>query len=107
VKANSGGEDGPLKRGWATWARHSIVAFVTRRRPTSPKVCLAERPGGPSCPNPRDSAVGAAPTPGTPGDEEAGEVENETELSLSEAVAIATALIAGLGLLAALTMWWF
>jgi hypothetical protein len=80
---------------------------VTRRHPTPPTVCSAERLGGPSGANTGDSTVGAALTPENSGDEVAGEPENETELSLSEAVTIAAALIAGLGLLAALAIWWF
>jgi hypothetical protein len=35
-----------------------------------------------------------------------GEPESETELSVREAIGIATALIVGLGLIAALAIWW-
>jgi hypothetical protein len=61
----------------------------------------AARGQDPSHANGRKSAFGeggdAAPT---------GEPESETELSMHEAIAIATALIAGLGLIAALAIWW-
>jgi hypothetical protein len=69
----------------------------------------AERGRDPSYANGRKSALGEggdAASPGNPSLEVAGEPESETELSVREAVAIATALIAGLGLIAALAIWW-
>ena len=69
----------------------------------------AERGRDPSHANGRESAFGEggdAASPGNPSLEVAGEPESETELSVREAVAIVTALIAGLGLIAALAIWW-
>jgi hypothetical protein len=87
---------------------------VARRYPrnstTDGVLGQAARGQGPSYANGRNSEFGeggdAALTPGNPRLEVAREPEGETELSVLEAVAIATALIAGLALLAALAIWW-
>jgi len=78
---------------------------VPRRYPsdstTEGALGQAARGQDPSHANGGESVFGeggdAAPT---------GEPESESELSVREAIAIATALIAGLGLIAALAIWW-